>query len=251
MDPAFFFTIPNPFFRFDGDMKLLLSLAILFLPKVFYAQYSDTLTTEVAVTGMSHLYIKPDMAVILVNVQYTKPYMRDAILEVNQTVKKVIQSLKLFIPDSQDIKVSLTHTSKEYAWVNDRSVFQGFKAAKNLKITIKKIENLDTVVTLLQSTRIQEISKVDFTHSQLDSLRDHLMKEAIKDGYRQVQIIGEQVKKDKIYLSSILDRNWTVNNRQDIQLEVYGKALGNQGFKISPGELDLKVTMPMRFRIKM
>ena len=93
---------------------------------------------------------------------------------------ELVDKLQAMGVKKQDILTTSVSLDKSYAYRNNSTVFEGYRSATSLIVTIKNIESLDEIYTELLENRNLELSGLNYNHSQIDSLQNAAYVQALK-----------------------------------------------------------------------
>ena len=99
---------------------------------------------RIHVVGIGTVTVFPNAAQLTISLKFTKPKLRDAINENQTTAAEVIKILKKYVPDTNEIKVSLISTDKSMRWDNalKKDVFVGFESSQKIIFTLNDLTQM-------------------------------------------------------------------------------------------------------------
>ncbi|WP_419208919.1 oxidative stress defense protein [Photobacterium leiognathi subsp. mandapamensis] len=112
-------------------------------------------------TGRGEVVVKPDMAVFSVDVVATKPTASEAKQAADQAVTKFIERLTKAGVERKNINSANISLSAQYRYPKDQAPeFTGFKATRNVVVTVYKLENLNTYLDGALGDGINQINNI-------------------------------------------------------------------------------------------
>ncbi len=143
----------------------------------------------IMIKSYGQIEILPDLATFSINlncldksVKFSKKCLVDKSNELNS---KLIS----FGIDQDDILTTAVNLNKNYTWVNNTRVFQGYNSSTRMIITIRDIDKLDEIYTELFENRNLELDGLSYTHSKIDSLKN----EAYVDALKKANILADKL----------------------------------------------------------
>ena len=72
----------------------------------------------------------------------------------------------------EDILTTNVNLNKDYVWINNSNIFNGYQASTTTRVTIRDLAILDEVYTKLLSNEKLTIGSLSYNHSRLDSINE-------------------------------------------------------------------------------
>jgi uncharacterized protein YggE len=196
----------------------------------------------------------PDLVILTLEISFVKPNMVDAVRETQQTVDSVLIILEQFGRKNTDIKTSSISANKEYAYIGNREVFQGFKAEQSIDFVLNNIQKFTDLTGRLLETKINSISGIQFGHSRADSLFREADLLAYDDALKSANKLCSRagVSLGKLCYLSNADTDNTgspENHPTGNRINTYSKAYGGRGFHISPEVLEFRRTVISEYEV--
>ena len=170
----------------------------------------------------------------------TRPAMRDAVQQTEADINQILAVCRKYIPVDEDVKVSNIATDKDFTYVNNREVFDGYNARQILDVRITNIAKLEAFTEELMGTRINGIENIRYNHSKADSIQRAVNLMALSDAQKTAEKMCEQmaVKLGKVvFLSNYSPKGLREGGMEssggDYDLNLYRKALSVRGFKMT------------------
>ena len=163
-------------------MKNLSIFALLAFSFFSYANSSVPNNRHVSIVGTAQLKVKPDIAVIKLEVESLKVKSIDAKKVVDDRVNNFLDGLAKFNIDEENVSASSITTQPNYSYSkNDKQELDGYTASRNIKITLNDIKLLNAFMDFALSVKIDEISSIELKSSKADSLKDEVNALAVKN----------------------------------------------------------------------
>lgn len=194
---------------------------------------------QLKTTGYGSLTVYPDYADLTVDASFTRPKLRDAATEVQQTVDQVLALSKKYAAKPNDVRVSSTSSNKEFTYLKEKEVFAGFSATQSVTVRITDLRQLSPYMEELLATRISRIKSLNYGHSQADSLHREANARALTDALKTADKMcaalhvkrGAVLEASDARSLSSADDGW---GRAGSDIELYSKGFGGRGFRVSP-----------------
>lgn len=235
-------------------MKYALFLIILFLCACNASENKQS--ERIRVIGEGKIRTKPNLVILTLQVAFTKPRMAEAVSVTQATVDSVLNILKTFQQNEQDIKTSSISANKEYNYNGRTQVFVGYRAEQSLNFVLNDIGKFTELTGKLLGTKISSISQIQFGHSQADSLFREADLLAYDDALKSAQKLCKRANASLgkiLFLTNVHGtNNYSESDGYAVAQEVntYSKAFGGRGFKISPEVLEFKRTVVSEYEIE-
>ncbi len=195
----------------------------------------------IEVVGIGKIKTLPDQVEISIKSEFTRPNMRDAVRETQNTIDEVLKVARKYAKDSYDIKTSNISANKDYEYVGQKSVFRGYQASQAMDITLKDISRFEKFTEEILATRVSQIENLTFSNSQVDSILREVDMLAIDDARNSAEkICGRtHVKLGKIlrisnYGPSAEDPAELDGPRVSGRIGLFNKEIGGRGFQVLP-----------------
>lgn len=97
--------------------------------------------------------------------------------------------LESFGIKKDDILTTSVRLNKSYTWRNNARVFEGYKSATTINVTVRSIEKLDEIYTDLLDNRNLDLGGLNYSHTKLDSLKN----EAYINALEKSEILADRL----------------------------------------------------------
>ncbi|GAA4045811.1 hypothetical protein GCM10022409_34880 [Hymenobacter glaciei] len=195
---------------------------------------------QVRSLGYGSVAVYPDYAELTVDTEFTRPKLKDAVVEVETVVDQVLALSKRYAPGANDVRVSSTSSNKEFDYVRGKEVFTGFKSAQSVTVRLNDLRRLAPYLEELLATRISRIKDLEYGHSRADSLRREADALALTDAARTADKMcaALHVKRGAVLEAS--DASSPESDERDswgsprANIELYSKGFGGAASKPAP-----------------
>lgn len=131
-------------------------------------------------TGRGEVVVKPDMAAFSVDVVATKPTASEAKQAADQAVAKFIERLTKAGVERKNINSANISLSAQYRYPKDQAPeFTGFRATRNVVVTVYKLENLNTYLDGALGDGINQINNITLKVKDQKKYQDEARQAAI------------------------------------------------------------------------
>lgn len=211
---------------------------------------------SVSVIGVGTKSTFPNAANISIAVRFVKPALRDAMNETQKTTKDVLTIVKKYVSDSSDIKVSMIYTDKEFKYDNaqKKEIFIGFESNQKILFVLKDIKKMQDFTEEILKTKIYEIEKVAYFHTDAANFMKQAQELAVTDALETTERLAKiaKIKLGKvIFLKSTNSPASAINNTVSSgNLQTYNKSMGGEGVSSSGQLLNYTANVTMQTKIE-
>lgn len=113
--------------------------------------------------------------VVYLEVESLKASSAEAKNDVDDRVNKLLLGLGKFNVDEKNVSASSISTAPEYSFGdNEKRVLDGYRASRNLKVTLNNLEHLNAFMDFALSVQLDEITRVELKSSKEAELKMRL-----------------------------------------------------------------------------
>ena len=222
-------------------MKNKATFLILLFSTVMIAQNMEQASVDVIGEGV--VYVVPDEVTIRVQVENEGQDPK----ELKQTNDRIVTEVLAFIKsqriDDKDVLTQYIRLTKNYDY---QTKAYKFIANQSISIRLKDLDKYETLMSGLLESGINRIEGINFSSSKKDELKSQARVKAMQNAklkaeeYADVldQSIGKAIKISEYQINYPIPRN-------EGMLKTMSDGGGQQ--TISPGEMELKVTVNVKF----
>ena len=128
--------------------------------------------------------VAPDMAMISVNLSCVNKNIELARNCLAEKTKSLNDLMKHFGIDQKDILTTRVNLNKDYRWVNNSNIFNGYDASVTTNVTIRNLSVMDSLYSALLSDENITLGSLTYSHSKMDSLEDVAYTNALNNANR-------------------------------------------------------------------
>ena len=152
-------------------MRLSLLAALLVCaPCLAGTPYPDT--PHVVSNGEGEVVVAPDMATVTLTARYDNPNPAAAKQAVDRAINAMLKLAPQFGLATADITASdLSLDKRSHLDDNDRRIDDGYAASREIKLKMRDLDRLNTMVDAALAAGVNTIDDVDFESSHEDELR--------------------------------------------------------------------------------
>lgn len=229
-------------------MRYIILLSVLILASCSGVDNSK----KIRVSGEGKIRMMPDLVILTIDVNFTKPRMVDAVRQTQETVDSVLYILEKFGRKDFDIKTSSISANKAYQYIGNSNKFIGYEAKQTIDFVLNDISKFTDLTGKLLETKINSISQIQFGHSKADSLLreadllayDDALKSANKLTTRAEVTLGKL-----LFISNDNSVSDDPGYSSGGRINTYNKSYGGRGFKISPEVIEFRRNITTEFSI--
>lgn len=122
----------------------------------------------------------PDMATFHINLNCLDSSVKASKNCLVEKSNDLISLLMSFGVAKEDILTTSVDMNRSYTYRNNTRVFEGYRSATSVYVTIKNIDALDEIYTELLENRNLELGGLSYSHSEIDSLKNEAYVNALE-----------------------------------------------------------------------
>jgi uncharacterized protein YggE len=233
-------------------MKKIITTLVLLVGAGIAAASTSEPTPSITVTGNGKIAYAPDMGYIHVGVSSDGVTAAEAWQKNEAVVKKIFDALKDLGIEERDFKTTNLNVQPRYLHKKDEAPkFLGYTASYNLVVTVRKLNQMSTLLDRMVSAGANRNMNVSFGCSKLDELMDQARVKAVAEARKRANLYVTGAS-SSARLGDVLGISDTPYNHfhgqmfpVDAQLIREGKA----GLPVAPGEQELSVNVTIRWAI--
>lgn len=171
-------------------VSMLITITFFFNAKTFaYAQQHDK--NKITVNGTGIVSVLPDTAIITIGIKTTNKEVNLAQSENSQKFNELVQILKQFNIEENNIKTITYNIMPEYDFVNKEYSFNGYTVNNIIQLKTKDLQNLGLLVTQLVQANANVLNEINFTVEDENSLYLQALEKALQNATEKVKsVIG-------------------------------------------------------------
>jgi len=125
--------------------------------------------------------VLPDEAMIIIHLECVNKNIKIAKECLIDKSEKLNKSVLDFGIKQEDILTTSINQSKEYRWINNSSVFVGYKSSMTTQLTIRDLKILEELYTDLLLNENISVGNLSYSHSNMDSLNNVAYQKALEN----------------------------------------------------------------------
>lgn len=206
----------------------------------------------IQVNGFAQRSITPDIAFIQVGVVTQASNVETARAENAAIIKKVAQRLGDFNIVAKDIQTSNFSLQPVYAKVQnyeqEREII-GYKVENTLLIRLKDIASVGRVIDVTFAAGANRFDGITFSASNTEKIKEELLKEAVKDGYKKAKIVADMSGSTIGVLVNASIRNNSVSNKM-LTERAYMEDSAAGATEIFSGSMSISVNVDLTYLLE-
>ena len=183
----------------------LILVALLALAAGSAVMAADASKRTMTLTGSGSVTATPDKAVLNLGVETEAKTADEALLSNNEAMHAVTQVLSDAGLASEDIQTSTFSVSPQVVYPsqsrNERPRITGYKVTNQVRVTIRQISDIGTLLDKAVTAGANRINDISFTVSEPQPLLDEARRLAVRDAMRKAKLFAEEA---GVKLGSIL-----------------------------------------------
>lgn len=208
-------------------------------------QKSDTF--QVSGEGIST--IKPDIAVVSAGITAQAPTIKGAQDQINSVINKVSSSVKNLGIDSKDIQTTNYNIHPTYDYSGSIQRITGYQASTNLKIKVRDIDKVNSVLDTATTNGANQIGGVSFDVDDKTKAENEARAKAVEEAKKKAQQAASIA---GFNLGKIINYSENFNGSPIIPLGRGAMELSSKDTttQIEPGSSEIKVTVTLSYEIR-
>lgn len=211
----------------------------------------------IMIKSVGNIEVLPDMATFSIElscIDKSVKASKNCLIDKSNELNLKLQSYEI---SQDDILTTSVNMSKSYTWRNNSNVFEGYRSSTNVFVTVKNLDNLDEIYTELLDNRNLSLSGLNYSHSNLDDLKNQAYVDALKKSEILTDKLLKELPENKkeilkignIEISASLPTNeFNDQNANAIVEEVQSSR--KQSISISKGTVNVFATLFVEYLIK-
>lgn len=155
------------------------------------ALYSTELVKTISVVGRGEMVIKPDTVVISTGVNSGDPIIGVALEDNNRVMASIFEGLADLGISPEDIETSNYNVYLYRPYNDEDKNKEEYRVSNSIKISIKKLDLVDTVIDTIITLGANKIDGVYFTFENVEAYQDELREKAIKDARAKAEFLAD------------------------------------------------------------
>lgn len=199
----------------------------------------------------------PDLATFYINLNCLEKSLKiskKCLVDKSNELNSKLISLGI---DQDDILTTSVNLNKNYTWVKNTRVFEGYNSSTRMFITIRDINNIDEIYTELFENRNLDLGGLSYLHSKIDSLKN----EAYVDALKKASILADKLlielpesEKEILKIGNV-EISASLPETKDLKYEaeydaVEESSVQNQSLVISKGTVIVNSTLYVEYQIE-
>lgn len=205
----------------------------------------------IVVSGQGTASAKPDIAVASIGVEITAPNLSDATSQNTTKMNAVldkIKSLGVADKDIQTVNYSVTPIqAQNRPDSNTPPAITGYRVSNQVRVTIRKIDDLGKVLDQAIAAGANRVYGVSFSVDDPSTFQQQARAAAIKDAQDKA---GQLAKNAGLQLGPVLSISEGSSGPRPMLAAADAYNMAEAAVPIQTGELQIAVTVQMRFGIK-
>jgi len=221
-------------------------LIILLLSILAHSAKSDeSFLRTIKVLGNAKSTYKANIVQITMGASYTDSNISVAMNKTNSAIAGLLGICKSLKIDTNDIKtVDLSmNRDMDYNTQNGR-IFKGYDVSNFYSIKTKNFKLIDSLVSRVSSSGINEIHSISFGHDKIDSLRESLTQSAIDNARAKAELMA---KKAGMKLGKPIKIRDAAS--MDVQNQSSDMVFGSGGPSIQSGSLSISLQVSIEYEL--
>ena len=158
---------------------------------VVYNEAPEVVHSTVTVRGSGEVKTMPDTASIIFNVRTTNKDAVTAQTQNEEIVKALLAVLKTDGVAEKDVKTADISMYEQFDYSKSEPVLTGYEASNNVEVTIRKVENISTIIADALAAGVTSYNSLTFSVTDTMGDYDEALAAAVQDAARKAAVIAE------------------------------------------------------------
>lgn len=146
---------------------------------------------HIVTSGKASVDVTPDIANLAIEVNVSSKDVADAKKQADERVAQYFAYLEKNGIERKDISAANLRTHPEYNFLKDgRSELKGYRAVRQVAVTVRKLDQLNTLLDGALRAGLTEIRGVDLGVANPDAYRDQVRQKAIETATAQAKALA-------------------------------------------------------------
>lgn len=160
-------------------------------------------TEIVTINGTGEVFAKPDIASFIFGANVTAKTVAEAQTQVTQKIDAGLAILKKYNIEDKDIKTTNYNINPHYEYVQatcfvmpcppGRSVITGYDVGQSIAVKVRNVEDAGGIIGELGEAGLTDVSGIEFTVDDEDSLRAEARQMAITDAKEKADRLAKDL----------------------------------------------------------
>ncbi len=144
----------------------------------------------VSTTGYGEVTTRPDRAEVQMQATATHKAAAEAKRAVDDRVNQLLEALDEQGIAESDIVASSLNVAPNYEFVDRERVFSGYRASREVRVTLKDLDKLDTLLQSAVDRNIHHIDQIALKTSRQEHFEQQAFEQAIADSRRKAEALA-------------------------------------------------------------
>jgi len=202
-------------------------------------------TPNIEVTGVGHVYAKPDTAIASVGVDVTAATLGDALKQANDDASKLVGVAKAQGIADNDIQTSAYNMNPV---TNQDGKITGYRVNYNYSIKIRKIDTVGKVMDAIVAAGASSLNGITFTIDDPSKYETDARTAAVKAALAKAQTLAAAANVRLGLIISISEQSGGVTPMERAPM-AFAMAAPAGGAPVEAGQNDVSVTVEVHYQI--
>ena len=205
------------------------------------------------VTGQGEVSVKPDIAIINLGIESEDDSVATARDRAAAAMNDVMDALFANGIADKDIQTQYFNIQQVRTWdrETEKEVVTGYRVTNTVTVTIRDIEKVGTIIDVVADAGgdLTRINGVNFSVDDPDEYYEEVRKEAMADAKNKAEQLTKLANVDLGDVTYISENSYYAPVTKSAMAVGYDEA-GSYSTSISPGELDISLSIQVAYAIK-
>lgn len=205
---------------------------------------------SITVRGTGEASVSPDIAELTVGVQTGRQTTAARAMEVlNERVDEIVNRLVATGVDKKNIATEYLWLNPAYDYYDGRQQEAGYEATQNVKITVRDISKVSTILDAAVAAGANQVQNVQFSVSEQNTTKDAARNQAIANAQSKAQTLADQL---GVRLGKVLSFSESASGNAGYPVPMYDRSEsggGLGGATVPEGEQSLESTVTIQYQI--
>ncbi len=176
---------------YSNVLLIILMMASVVSTASCHAETDQTSQRKVITSGTGLIAVEPNMAQLNMQLEALNRDGSAAKADVDQRVNDFLVALKALNIDDSDLVASSLQLQPNYEYHNNKREFSGYRASRNIALTVNRLEQLNQLMDLALESGIDQIGQIELKVADERRYRQQAQQQAIADSLQKASVLAK------------------------------------------------------------
>ncbi|MFH0769749.1 MAG: SIMPL domain-containing protein [Candidatus Peregrinibacteria bacterium] len=220
-----------------------------------YLEKQDLQPVSISVDEEGKVSAVPDIAESVFGVQTVRTSSaQEAMKSLTTKMQAVIDAVKASGIEEKDISTESLSLAPQYDWKDGQQIPRGFQASEQLRVKIRDLDKIGSILTAVTSAGANQVGGVDFTIDDPESLTAMAREKAIAKGKAKAEVLAAQLGKTIKKLTGFSEGGGYTPpypyRKANIMMDAAGVAAPEAAIPVPLGQEEIIVNVTLTYELR-